>query len=1647
MRTFILQTIEMFWPSFRTCYAQTHKNRLGHTFSILCVFLLQLCLAPLASWAEGSPKGEQSTLTAYFEASRIKAVSCNGGEDGEAEVTVTGGSPPYEYLWSQSIGDLTAKKLTGLKAGQYTVRVQDGAGAFVFAKVTITQPDILKADFYSSNITHVKCKGESTGSATPTVTGGTPPYQYQWSNNQTTSTITNLKAGAYNVKIFDANLCESYTSLVLIDEPEDLFEAKTFNFGKTNISCHGKNDGSCKVYPFNGTAPYTYKWNTTPAQFVDSATNLSAGSHSVEIVDASGCVATTTVSIIEPQPLTAFIDPQKVTNPKCAGYTSGIAEVSVSGGTEPYSYIWEEEVCYNPSSCDWQYTSPVQTTHTAIQLAARPHRVTVTDKRNCTTTATITITSPPELKATIDPAETEHVKCHGDPEGKLTVHVTGGTGNKRMKWTDPLEQTGATAYNLLADSYTVFVYDENDCQTTATGRITQPDGQLTINAPFYNIHNVSCFGAADGYVTFEISDGTPPYPNVSINTTPAQSTNLNPTALSADWTPTNLDKGTYIATAFDSNGCKAQTTVTILEPRKLIGYFSDDNVTHVSCFGGKDGIAKIMADGGMIPYKYSWSHTSVTTSNTVTDLAKGTYEVTITDDNNCTVKEAIDIKEPDAPLSAVIKAEDVDHIECYGASTGQAKATVSGGTPPYTIKWGDPLFQTGEVLRFVFAGDYTATITDAKNCPEIRTSTTITQRPELKASAEATAHNPCYGEKIGAAIAKAEGGTPPYRYLWNDPEAQTNSTATGLAADYWEVLVRDDNDCWKKAGVEIVEPNDPLNVQFKSYHVKHVLCYGEATGSAQPQVTGGTTPYKYSWNTSPNQTSLKASNLPGGSYTFKVIDDHNCEYEKNITIESPDFPITISIPDENISHNLCNGDGDGAIKADVSGGTKPYDFKWDDRYKRDNNIITHLSAGTYTLTVTDANECVETSPAVVVTQPDSLKFSVVKTDITTCFNEHIGSIEFINVEGGTAPYKHSIDRGTSFKDEHIFSNLKPSSNYTPMVKDANECKTKINPVIINAPAEIKITGVSQKNVLCNGEGNGEINITATGGTGTLRYSVNNGSTFQDGSGLFSNLSPGIYPIVVSDDNSCWYEGSIININEPEILTVDEITLDNGCNNANDGSIEIIAEGGVTPYEYSINGGTFQSDGKFRDLAPGSYVLEIRDYNSCSFTTVPQEITNPQSFAEFTMDITSGCSPLTVSFDNKYQGMELYWWSFGDNNGGISEEDPSHTYFDTEQGSKIMEVVAKVKTPTGCIDTARAEVEVLGGPYVEISANPYYQTYPDATIQINDFSTPGYNNYTWDMGDGTKSTYATQLKTQSHLYAYWGEYLVSLSVSNDICSASDTVKVLIRPPAAVPKFEIDQKQGCIPFSVNFTNNSEYVVKHQWDFGDGNTSTDLHPRHKYTEAGQYAITLTTTGYDDEVRTKTMYVEAKPLPVPDFAPSNKTVFLPEALVRYENLTEGGLHYSWDLGDGTKSIEASPLHQYKRKGEFTVKLIATSEFGCVDSIEKQSIVEVKSQPVLVFPNAFIPSASGPSGGHYEQGQSTMNTIFRPIHNSVKKYQLTIFNKWGNPVFETEDVNQGWDGYIGQTLAPMGVYIWRVSGIFENNQTFQDAGDLTLIR
>ncbi len=489
---------------------------------------------------------------------------------------------------------------------------------------------------------------------------------------------------------------------------------------------------------------------------------------------------------------------------------------------------------------------------------------------------------------------------------------------------------------------------------------------------------------------------------------------------------------------------------------------------------------------------------------------------------------------------------------------------------------------------------------------------------------------------------------------------------------------------------------------------------------------------------------------------------------------------------------------------------------------------------------------------------------------------------------------------------------------------------------------------------------------------------------------------------------------------------------------------VYGDGSTSDTADSLHTHTYTNEGT--ELVTHTVILTgSSDYGCNASTSVDVDVI-PEIIADVVVP-PGGCSPYTAQFENNSVGAFTYYWEFGDNTYS-QDESPSHVYTNSNAEDSLYTVRFIASSLWGCGDTLVFDVLVVGQPQAAFVAAPSVQTFPAASINVANLSAANSTaEFQWNWGDETTDLSEDPSVPNAHTYDTWGEYTVNLIVGNHICNDTATQNILINPPLPIADFE-GEGEGCMPLVVSFTNTSTYGVEYLWDFGDETISNKENPIHTYYQAGTYNVTLTVTGPggDQDIAIKTGVAVVHPRAEAYFTVNPPVITIPDQ-VFFLNLSTNSTLYEWDFGDGGTSDQFSPYHFYEATGWHPVTLIANNEFNCPDTFRVEQAVKGNVDTRIAFPNAFTPSPNGPNGGFWTVDDMFNNDIFFPIYKGVDEFEMQIFNRWGELLFESKDVRQGWDGYYRGEICQQDVYVWRVKVSFQDGGDLTKMGDVTLIR
>ena len=1370
-------------------------------------------------------------------------VVCNGGNTGSASVAVSGGTGAYTYSWSPSGG--SAASATGLTAGSYTVSVRDANACSLSNAFLITQPPALTA---TTTQTNILCSGAATGAASVSVSGGTGTYSYTWSPSGGNAAGANgLTAGTYSVISLDANGC-TLTKTLAITQPAGLTASVT----QTNVLCNGGNTGAASVSISGGTIPYTYTWSPAGGNAA-TASSLTSGTYTVFVSDNNGCSLTRTVAISQPALLSSTMTHTDVS---CYGGTDGRASLAVIGGTMPYSYTW------SPSGGN---------ASTASGLAAGTYSVLVRDANLCVTSNSVSIAEPTQFTVT---ALSTSVSCNGQSTGSGTVAISGGTIPYSYTWS-PGGGNGATAAGLAAGVYTVTIKDANNCSTTRTVSINEP---VPLTAGTTQT-NVACFGQATGSGNVNAAGGTSGY---TYTWTPAGGNNALSSSLAA---------GAYSVMVKDANGCSLTRTLSITQPASIT---VTPGQTNVFCTSGTTGAATISLSGGTGAYTYTWLPSGGNAS-TAANLSAGLYTVTAQDANGCSVSQSYTITEPGSYTVSAVTAS----ITCFGG-TGSASVSVAGGAGAYIYTW-SPSGGNAASASGLTAGTYTVTISDANNCPVSRTLT-ITQPSSLTAVVSQT-NVSCNAGANGAASVAVTGGTLPYTYTWS-PSGGNASSATGLPAGTYSVTIQDGNSCLRTSTVLITQP-----AAFAlSAVTSSVGCFGQSTGSATLNVSGGTLPYTYTWSPSGGNAPT-AGGLAAGTYSVGIRDASQCATTISLSIAQPSALSSV------MTHTdvSCNGGSNGVAAVSLSGGVTPYTYSWSPA-GGSGSTATGLSSGTYSVLMTDANSC-QLSHTVTVNEAGQFTITVSGSSVT-CSGLSNGSAT-VALSGGTLPYSYTWSPSGGNAPT---ANGLSAGTYSVLIRDANLCSKTVT-VGIAAPLPLT-SATSQTNSACFGSNNGSAAVTASGGTGAYSYSW---SPSVSSGASASSLSPGSYTVTVSDINLC-SATSILTITEPAQYTVSASTGSVLCYGQSTGSATVSVSGNTPAYTYTwlpSGGNSATASG----LGVGAYTVNILDQHNCAVTKT-LNIVQPAVLSGSISTSASDCGTANGSATVTVNGGQLpytYTWSPAGGNAAVSTGISTGSY------------TCSVRDANNCPLSLTASVAVIN-PSLTLTASNYSICSGSATSLFAN----GSSSYTWSpAGSLSSSTGATVTATPAATTIY------SVTGANAFgCLVANTLTVVVY---ADPVISLSSSSASVCAGTTTTLTAGGANTYTWSPVTGlNNPNSSNPLATLLNTVTYSVVATNSlGC---IGTGSITITVNPLPTVSAASSPTAICLNETAL----LTGSGAStYTWSTNATGATLTVSP------SGSTVYTVTGSDANGCVNS---GTVSVTVNQPPLVTVSAVSSVCRGQS-------------------------------------------------------------------------------------
>ncbi|MFO7869037.1 MAG: gliding motility-associated C-terminal domain-containing protein [Bacteroidales bacterium] len=966
----------------------------------------------------------------------IEADVCNDVTKGKLWVEAEGGTVADDYSYKWNTGE-TNDTIENLVPEIYSVTVTDDNGCSVVGEIDLRNVNDFTVDFEKSD---VLCPNQSNGEATAMAVNGSAPYTYEWDNGHVGETIADVSEGTYSVTITDVNGCEAFGDVTIETLPTMYFQ----DYGTTPTPCN-KNLGSAYVEVVSGGAPYTYEWSN--GETTDSIGNLAVDFYSVVVKDTNGCAISKNFEVTDTSSLIVAAESDNV-KIRCAGRADGSAIAYASEGGGDYTYEWSNGA----------------TTQEVDNLSEGLYFVYARDANNCTAIDSIRFVEENVLRAFI--ADSSMITCNGADNGWAIAKAEGGVGPYyQVEW-DNGDITTNLNSGLAPGVYTATMTDVQECQVTTQVTITEPP---KLSSTIDNTTSVSCGGKCDAQARILADGGTKPY-------------SYEWSSSETDSAATNLCVGWQYVEVRDANGCTLIDSVDIVDTIPRLGLSASMVEPDCNVPNGKIDVSPF---GGFAPYTYKWGNDE--TSHIIEDVLPDVYELTIIDDNGCSLDTMLVLNDnSDLSIDEVQRRAITFCTPCNESY----RVISSGGQQPYSFSWSN-----GDTLHYadsLCSGQYSVTVTDDNECK--RSTVIDVEEKPIEVHLENKEDIVCYGDSTGTLEVKASNGVSNnYSYQWSNGDS--TSFITDLKAGDYTVTVTEDSSVCDVQKTFTVEQNPELErffitdmpsyckdstgemhvevlngveltfewedgtmgpsidsvypeyigititdghgcvvkdsakvddvSDFSLYESKRELisCIGDSDGALEVGTNNGYKPFTYSWEHDAELDTLRAESLSQGVYTVYVEDSRGCEVSYTFDTLRNPKPMTFNFKETRPIY--CHG-GTGDLTAYVSGGHPGYDFNWYMNGEKLSNSSLHLdsiSTGLLSVRVTDSRECVSDSVTYNFEEPTPIVAEFTVQQTGCASQSETGKIIVDSVYGHNPPYKFKWHNS----DEYTFYEENPSN--------------------------------------------------------------------------------------------------------------------------------------------------------------------------------------------------------------------------------------------------------------------------------------------------------------------------------------------------------------------------------------------------------------------------------------------------------------------------------------------------------------------------------------------------------------------------------------------------------------------------------------------
>ena len=1364
-------------------------------------------------------------------------VTCNGGSDGTAHVSVMAGTAPYDIVWSTNPVQ-TGEDATGLSAGTYTVTATDANGCSNTEEVTIGEPSAIEITINFVN--DADCNVDN-GSINIGVLGGNDPYTYAWSNGAITQDIENLAAGDYTVTVTDDNGCTAVEGPITINESSDLLITLE---NVTDATC-GLDNGAINISVSGGTPGYTYVWsNGALTQDID---NLSAGDYSVTVTDAAGCTAVMGPITVNDSPA-IVIAVEDVTDASC-GASDGAINISVNGGTPGYTYVWSNGAL----------------TQDIDNLSAGDYSVTVTDAAGCTVVmGPITVEEEDCCEIPVVASVVVVEATCGDNNGSATIEMVGNNADFSFDW-DPNIGTpntdGNSRTDLPAGSYSVTITGDPNCpsivEVFTIGNSNFPLVTIVTMTP------ASC-GNSDGSV--EMSE--PGFEYLWCNGETV-------------YNPMNLPAGSCVVMITDpSTGCTDFQTVVIEEDNGLVLGYTVNN--YPDC-GAANGSVTIDVGGGSGSYAYEWSNGNNTA--TADNLSSGSYCVTVTDNGPASCVDVICFVLTDNVIGATVIITEPVSSTCAGLDDATVVYNITydpGFVDPPTIEIIDMngVVQTNGNLS---PGDYCIVVTDGNNCIAGQGCFEVTDPDQI--DVDIAIDDSC--PSPGISIVEVLGGNGGYTFLWSNGAVTQN--ITDLNPGTYGVTVTDINGCTAAANNLVITAECCIDFHVASVVIIEASC-GNSDGSACIEMVGNNADYTFDWDPNigtPNTIGNCRTDLPAGAYSVTITGDPDCpSIVETFTIGNRDFPPVVIITSTPATCEQPNG----SIEMSEPG----FEYLWCNGETGNNPM--NLPAGPCVVQITDpATGCIDFQ-TVIIEEINPLVLDITVNNQPDCGIAN--GMVTVNASNGSGNYSYSWSNGEMTATIDGIA----SGNYCVTVTDMTSGCVKDTCFVLTdnvSCASIIIAG--PVSTTCIGTDDGTVIFNTTyepcfAFPATTQILDENGNPVTNGS-----LSPGSYCIVEIDANGCINASACFDVTEPDQIDMD-IAIFNTCDPTP--GIEIVSTtGGTAPYTYDwcdLPGSDNPEDRP--DLESGTYCVTVTDTNGCTASAndlvvidtcaCPPMIISSVVVVESSCGTATGQATVTV-FDAGTMNLSYNWNPAQPDQPSISGL-PAGVYSVT---------ITNIDQPN-CNIIEEFSVGNSDGPEVSYTSTPSLCAAADGTVE---FSEPSYN-YDWAYGPGYQAVNVPA-----------GTYFVTITdPANPDCEDIKTV-VVEETPSFTASYSINTNPDCNESNGSVTISPAGDYSYSW--GSSATMNDL-------SSGVYNVTVTdnATGCTSSV----VFV------LTDNVPNALITINGDAFISCPGNTDGFINYSITGGSGSYDVEILDINGNVQTngqlGSGTYCIVATeTSSGCI--------------------------------------------------------------------------------------------------------------------